>query len=81
MTPYQTAQIKRLFKLADLAQEFDVLIDFKLVDQWCKLREQHGLAKTLLLIQEYAIQNFLCQGKIESSTSETQHPNQNADVV
>jgi hypothetical protein len=75
MTKTNHDKIKRLFKLVDLHAEFDTLVDFKLVDQWCELREEHGLAKTLNLIREYVKQTS--QSPIQHQTPQTNQPNQN----
>jgi hypothetical protein len=52
MTQKQQEQIRRLLKLADISQEFEH-IELKLSDLWCEIREEHGLAKTILMIEEY----------------------------
>lgn len=52
LTQVDNDKIKHLLKLADVCQEFE-FVELKLTDAWCALREEHGLAKLLLLIQEY----------------------------
>jgi hypothetical protein len=76
MTANEQQQIKKLFNLANIALEFEDLVNMKLVDHWCTIREEHGLAKTLLLIQEYANQNAI---KVE--TPQTTVTNQNPSLV
>lgn len=82
MTSNQNHKIRQLLKLAELSQEFEH-IDFKTVDAFNELREEHGLSKTLLLIKTYVKTN---RSNIQSTdpspqVSEPQHPNQNPDVV
>jgi hypothetical protein len=52
MTQLETDSIRRLFKLADIAQEMD-FVDLKTIDHFNALRETHGLSTLLLLIKEY----------------------------
>lgn len=74
MTTKQHDDIKRLFKLATISQEFE-FVDIKLIDHWCTLREEHGLAALLLLIQEYG------QAQTGTQTLEVTNPNQDSSVV
>jgi hypothetical protein len=76
MSPNERQQIKKLFHLAHVADEFGDLVNMKLVDHWCTLREEHGLAKTLMLIQEYANENAT-----QTKTLKTTITNQDATVV
>lgn len=76
MTQNQQDQLKRLLKLAELSQEFEHL-DIKLVDQWCSLREELGLAKLLLLIETYV----KSKNQVVTSTSQTTNPNQDPALV
>jgi hypothetical protein len=69
-------QIKRLFRLVEISQELGDLVDLKLVDQWCLIREEHGLALTLQLIKEYATETAT-----PSQPSQTTNPNQNQTLV
>ena len=52
MTPNDSQRIHHLFKLANIAQEFE-FVDLKLVDHFSRLREEFGLARLLLLIEEH----------------------------
>jgi hypothetical protein len=73
MNPSTQQQIKRLFKLVEIAQELGDLVDLKLIDQWCAIREEHGLATTLNLIQEYVNENR-SQTKIPQTPNQNQNP-------
>jgi hypothetical protein len=77
MTQTESDQLKRLFKLANISQELE-FVDFKTVDHFNTLREQYGLSKLLMLIQEYAVQ--LCS-KSETYPPEIINPTQNPNVV
>lgn len=76
MTQLETDRIKRLFKLADVAQEFES-VDLKLVDHFSALREEYGLSTLLLLIYAYV----KTKTETQANTPETPNPNQNKDVV
>ena len=52
------------------------LVNFKLVDHWCSLREEFGLAKLLLLIQKYANEN-----DVTTSTPKVTDTHENTPVV
>lgn len=69
-------QIKRLFKLVELSHELGDLVNFKLIDQWNSIREEHGLAQTLTLIQQYVNEN-----PTQTPVSEVANTNQNAPLV
>lgn len=53
MSPVDTKRIKHLLVLADAALDFE-FVDIKLVNHFHHLREDLGLAKLLILIQQYA---------------------------
>ena len=79
MTQVETEQIKKLFKLANIAQEME-FVDFKTIDHFNTLRETHGLSKLLMLIQEYAT----TKANTYTATtypSQTQDANQNTALV
>jgi hypothetical protein len=77
MTLDQHKRVAHLLKLADVAQEFE-FVDLKLVNHFSYMREELGLAKLLLLIQEYATEN---KPQTTTETPETTNPNQNAPMV
>lgn len=52
MTSAETRQIKKLLDLADAAADFEH-VDINLVTHFHAMRETFGLAKLLLLIQDY----------------------------
>lgn len=69
-------EIQKLLNLADITQEFEH-VNLKLVDHWCALREEHGLAKLLLLIQEHVTTKNLTPAQ----TPEPETPKQNPPLV
>jgi hypothetical protein len=77
MTPDQHKRIAHLLKLADVVQEFE-FVDLKLVNHFSYMREEMGLAKLLLLIQEYATEK---QSQPTIETPQTTNSNQNAPMV
>jgi len=69
MTSTDSQRIVRLFRLADGAADLEFL-DLELVNHFSELREEHGLAKLLLLIEEYFNQNQVnaIEIKVENAT-------------
>jgi hypothetical protein len=55
MTPQDYKRIKHLMNLADAASDFE-FVDINLVSHFHLMREDLGLAKLLLMIQDYAKQ-------------------------
>jgi hypothetical protein len=64
MTAQDLKRIKHLLNLAEAAADFE-FVDMNLVNHFHALREDLGLAKLLLLIQDY----------VKQSQSDTQIPN------
>lgn len=52
MTATEQRQISQLYELRDLALDSS-FIDLKFVSYWEKLRESYGLARLLLMIENY----------------------------
>ena len=52
LNPQQHTELRKLLKLADISQEFE-FIDLKLVNHFSNLREEHGLAKLLLMLEQH----------------------------
>ena len=74
MTTQDLKRTKHLLTLADAASDFE-FISPELVLHFHAMREDLGLAKLLLLVQEYA------QNRPDSKTSEASEQNQNETVV
>lgn len=66
MTQTELSNVKKLLNLADAAADFEH-VDIKLVTHFHEMREELGLAKLLLMVQEYV------QHKSQSRT-QTQIP-------
>jgi len=45
-------RLQKLLNLAEVSQELDT-VDLKLVDHWCELREEYGLAMLLLMLRDH----------------------------
>lgn len=69
-------RIHKLLKLADISQEFEH-VNVDLVDHWCSMREEFGLAKLLLLIQDY-VTTKTRNTNIQLPTSEADQSHKNA---
>lgn len=52
MTQDELSKVKKLLTLADVAADFEH-VDIKLVTHFHEMREELGLARLLLLVQEY----------------------------
>jgi len=72
-------RIHKLLKLAEDSQEFEH-INIKLVDHWCEMREEYGLAKLLLLIQDY-VTTKTNKTNVQLPTSQADKPNQDTPSV
>jgi hypothetical protein len=72
MTPQNYKRVKHLLNLADAAADFE-FVDVNLVSHFHAMREDLGLAKLLLLIQDYARQPTTT----EVSQERTQNQNKN----
>ena len=71
MNPQEHKNVKRLLVLADAAADFEH-VDINLVSHFHVMREEMGLAKLLLTIQEYCVEN-----KPETKIPEASKQNQN----
>jgi hypothetical protein len=76
VTPQDFKRIKHLLNLADAAADFE-FVDLNLVTHFHNLREDLGLAKLLLLIQDYAKQ----QGRSETEIPKEREQNQKSSMV
>lgn len=63
MTQNDISNIKKLLNLADAAADFEH-VDIKLVTHFHTMREELGLARLLLMVQEYV--QFKSQGQLDS---------------
>jgi hypothetical protein len=77
MTQVETEQIRKLFKLANIAQEME-FVDLKTIDHFNSLREEHGLSKLLMLIQEYATKQT---NQVRTQTPQTTNTHENTSLV
>lgn len=80
MTSNQNRQIQRLLKLAELTQEFES-VDLQLVNHFCELREQYGLAKLLLQIEDHVRNRPNQQNQPHPQPHQTSNSNQDPHVV
>jgi hypothetical protein len=72
MNQTELKQVKRLLVLADAAADFEH-VDITLVTHFHVMREELGLAKLLLLIQEYV--EHKTQSRPDAQVSEGDQPN------
>ena len=72
MNQQDISRIKQLLNLADAAADFE-FVDIKLVTHFHSLREEMGLAKLLLLIQDYV--RYKTQSRPNTEVSEISKQN------
>ena len=70
-------KIKRLLRLAEISQEFEY-VDLQTVNAFCELREELGLSKLLLQIEQYV---RTTQNQPSTQTPNPQHTNQNTPTM
>jgi hypothetical protein len=73
MSPQDLKRIKHLLNLADAAADFE-FVDMNLVNHFHALREDFGLAKLLLLIQDYVKQQSQSDTQIPKASEQNQKP-------
>jgi hypothetical protein len=78
MSPQDQKRIKQLMNLADAAADFE-FVDPKLVFHFHAMREDLGLAKLLLMIQDYA--ELKHQNKTTTEIPQVSQQNQNTTSV
>jgi hypothetical protein len=78
MTQPEQRQIRKLLDLADAAADFEH-VDINLVTHFHVMRETLGLAKLLLLIQDYV--RAKVQGKLDTEIPKISEQNQERNCV
>jgi hypothetical protein len=74
VTAQDLKRIKHLLNLADAAADFEH-VDINLVSHFHALREDLGLAKLLLAIQDYVQQQSKSDTQIPNASQQNQKPN------